>query len=113
MEKECIFCKIIKKEVPSEIVLEDENLIVIKDINPKADVHLLIIPKEHIPSLREFKPEKADILGKMLLVSKELAKKFDQAKDGYKIAINVGRGGGQIIDHFHIHFLAGNLTGLP
>ncbi|MCD6115269.1 histidine triad nucleotide-binding protein [bacterium] len=113
MEKECVFCKIIRGEVPSEKVLENEDLIVIKDINPKADVHLLIIPKKHIPSLREFKPEEADILGKMLLVSKELAKNFDQAKDGYKIAINVGRGGGQVIDHFHIHFLAGNLTGLP
>ncbi|MCD6410377.1 histidine triad nucleotide-binding protein [bacterium] len=113
MEKECIFCKIIRGEVSSEKILEDEDFIVIKDINPKADVHLLIIPKEHITSLREFNSEKADMLGKMLLVSKELAKKFDQAKDGYKIAINVGKGGGQIIDHFHIHFLAGNLTGLP
>lgn len=110
---ECVFCKIIKKELPSEIIYEEEDFIVIKDINPKADLHFLIIPKKHIPSLLAFGEEDKLLLSKMILASKELAKKFDISKDGYKLAINIGKGGGQLVEHFHIHFLAGKLTGLP
>ncbi|MCD6429457.1 histidine triad nucleotide-binding protein [bacterium] len=111
--EECIFCKIINKETPAEIVYEDKEVIVIKDINPKATIHLLIIPKIHISSLLEFQEEHKELLGKLLLISKELAKMFEKAKGGYKLAINVGKEGGQIVEHFHIHFLAGELTGLP
>lgn len=110
---DCIFCKIIKKEVPSEIVWEKENFIVIKDINPKADLHLLIIPKKHISSILTLEEEDKGLLSEMIFASRELAKRFDISKNGYKLAVNVGRGGGQIVEHLHIHFLAGKLTGLP
>lgn len=103
----CIFCKIINHEISSEIVAEEKNYIVIKDITPKAPVHLLILSKKHIPCLLGAGPEDKDLLGSMLLATRDLAAKFDVDKRGYKTVINCGREGGQVVDHLHIHFLAG------
>lgn len=101
----CIFCQIVKKEIPAQIVYEDEETLVFKDIHPKAKVHLLIIPKEHIASLGEAK--NAEILGKLLWQARVLAEKFSLDKTGYKIIINTGMGAGQIVFHLHIHLLGG------
>ena len=100
----CIFCKIINKQESSEILYENDKFIVIKDINPKAPVHLLIIPKKHIPSVKEIGQEDKELLGELILVAKEFAEQ--KGLKGYKLIINVGREDGQIIDHLHLHLLA-------
>jgi histidine triad (HIT) family protein len=108
---ECIFCKIINKEVPSEIIFEDERFVAFKDINPKAPVHYLIVPRKHIPSIDHVELEDKELMGEMILVAQRIAR--DQNIKGYKLAINVGREGGQIIDHLHLHFLSGRVSQMP
>ena len=101
--EECIFCKIINKEVKSDIVYEDKDIIAFKDINPGAPVHILIVPKIHISSLNELKDK--NLAGKMLLIAKKIAKMFNVDKSGYKLIINTGKGAGQLIEHLHMHLL--------
>lgn len=102
---ECIFCKIASKEMPSELIWEDEEVIVFKDINPKAPVHLLIVSKEHIASVKELKGEHKEIVAKMIYVARDVAER--RGLVGYKIIFNVGQAGGQLIDHLHLHLLGG------
>ena len=103
----CIFCKIIKKEIPSDIFYEDQEFIVLKDIKPKAPVHYLIIPKQHIESINHLKEENKGLIGAMFLTAQKIADKLGLKDKGYKLTFNVGRGGGQIIDHLHLHILGG------
>jgi histidine triad (HIT) family protein len=107
----CIFCQIIKKEIPSEIVFENKKFIAFKDINPKADFHILIVPKEHIESLNHLKKNQKDLMGELLFLVQKIAKK--KKMKGYKLIINVGKKGGQLIDHLHLHFLSGKKIELP
>ncbi len=111
--EDCIFCKIANKQEKAEIVYEDEEFVVFKDINPKADIHLLIVPKKHIESVNELSEEDIELIGRMFLIPKRLKEKFPEAKDGYNLVFNVGKGGGQIINHLHLHFLAGKRYGWP
>lgn len=104
----CLFCKIIDKSIPADITFEDDEFIVFKDINPKASLHLLIVPKQHITSLAHVEAKHADLLGKALVKLNKLAADHNYA-NGFRTIINTGRGGGQEIDHLHIHLLAGNL----
>ena len=106
---ECVFCKIIKKELPSEIVYQNDKVLAFKDINPKAPVHFLIVPKVHIESIKSEGAE--DIVRELILAAKEIAK--EKEIEGYKLVFNVGREGGQIIEHLHLHFLAGKPIELP
>jgi len=108
---ECIFCKIINKETPSEIVYEDEKTIAFKDINPKAPVHILIIPKKHIASIIDLKEEDKDLIGEIIFRAKKVAE--EKGLKGYKLIFNVGREGGQIIDHLHLHLLGGMPKEMP
>jgi len=101
----CLFCKIINKGEQSDFVYENDNLIVIKDINPKAPIHLLIIPKKHIHSVNHFEESDKELIGEMILCAKKIAKEKNLA--GYKLLINVGREAGQIVDHIHMHLLSG------
>jgi len=101
----CIFCKIINKEISSDIVYEDDSVVAIKDINPKAPVHLLIIPKKHIPSVNYLGVEDKTLMGEIILTAKKIAEEKDLK--GYKLVINVGREAGQLIDHLHLHLLSG------
>ena len=103
----CIFCKIVKGEIPSAKVWEDENLLAFNDINPKADIHILVIPKKHIESVKHLEKSDKDLAGEMVLAAQEIAKQKNLA--GYKLVINVGREGGQLIDHLHLHLLSGNI----
>ena len=103
----CLFCQIINKEIPADILYEDEKFIVFKSIKPVAPIHLLIVPRKHIISIQHLKLEDKELIGECLLLAKELAKKQGIAENGYKLAFNVGRGGGQIIDHIHLHLIAG------
>jgi histidine triad (HIT) family protein len=103
---DCLFCKIAAGEIPSEIVYEDEHLVVFRDINPKAEVHLLVIPRAHIASLDEVTPEQDALLAHMLRFLPQLAKS-QGLNDGFRTIINTGKGGGQIIFHLHMHLLGG------
>ena len=102
---DCIFCKIINKEIPAEVVFEDEEVLAFKDIKPKAPTHLLIIPKKHIVSVNEIKEEDKEVVGKLFLVAKEVAEKVGVKEKGYKLAVHVGEGGGQEVFHLHVHLL--------
>lgn len=108
---DCLFCKIIAGEIPSEQVYEDDKMIVFKDIYPKAEVHLLAIPRVHIESLNEVNDEHDAIMAHMLKQLPVLAK--DQGLDtGFRTIINTGEGGGQVVFHLHMHLLGGsNLPG--
>ena len=105
----CLFCKIAKKEAPAEIVYEDEKTVAFKDIAPKAPVHFLIIPRKHIESIKSEGSEK--VVGSLILTAKKIAK--ERGIEGYRLVFNVGKEGGQIIEHLHLHFLAGKKMRLP
>lgn len=103
--KNCIFCKIIAREVPAEIIFEDKDLVILQDIKPSAPFHHLIIPKEHIPSIARLKEKDGKIIAKLFLAARDDAKAA--GLKGYKTIFNVGREGGQIIDHLHLHLMGG------
>lgn len=106
---DCIFCKIVAKEISTELIREASEFIVIKDIQPKAPIHLLIIPKKHIPSLNEATEADQLLLGEMLQQAKLLALDYGLSGRGYKVLINCGREGGQVVPHLHFHFLGGQM----
>lgn len=99
--EDCIFCKIAKKEAPAKMLYEDDEIFVIKDTHPKFPVHLLVIPKMHIESIKEIKNEHGKLLGKLILTAKKVAEQKNL--DFYQLHFNVGRGAGQIISHIHMH----------
>lgn len=102
---DCIFCKILKGEIPADFIHKDKNFVVFKDIHPKAPVHLLLVPTKHIASVKELEVADADLAGKLILLAKDIAR--DQKLEGYKLVFNVGREGGQLVDHLHLHLLGG------
>lgn len=103
---DCIFCKIIKGEIPSTKVYEDDKMIIIKDISPQANIHFLAIPKEHFANIAEMTEEQATIVGKMLKKIGELADSLG-LQDGFRIVSNKGENGCQSVGHLHIHILGG------
>jgi histidine triad (HIT) family protein len=100
-----IFQKIIDGEIPAKLAHEDEHCIAIHDINPQAPVHVLIIPKKHIPRVDEASAADQSVLGHLLLTAAALAKKLGVADSGYRIVINNGRDGGESVPHLHVHLL--------
>ncbi len=102
----CIFCHIIEHRLPAEILYEDKEIAVFKDVNPAAPVHLLIVPKMHIDSLNALKEKDADLIRKMVLVAKVIAEK-QGIQSGYRLMINNGREAGQVVYHLHMHLLGG------
>lgn len=104
---DCLFCRIERNEIPSERVYEDEDVIAIRDIAPKASTHLLVIPRKHIAGLNDLLPEDQVLMGKIMLLLPKLAK--DQGLHyGYRTIINTGKGGGQEVFHLHVHLLGGS-----
>lgn len=103
----CLFCQIAQGKEKADIVYQNDELIVIKDINPKAPVHLLIIPKKHIQSINQLTEEDGPLISQMIFLAKRLAQEQGIAETGYRLTFNVGRGGGQLIDHLHLHLLGG------
>ncbi len=102
----CIFCQIIAHELPADILYEDEDLVVFKDINPDAPIHLLIVPKRHFDSVNSLDPRTADIAGKMFLTAKNMAVQLG-IQAGYRLMINCGREAGQVVFHLHMHLMGG------
>jgi histidine triad (HIT) family protein len=101
---DCIFCKIAKGEIDSAKVFENDELVAFDDINPKAKTHILIIPKKHIESIKHLEEADKELIGELFLVAKKIAE--EKNLQGYKLVINVGREGGQIVDHLHLHLLS-------
>ena len=108
---DCVFCNIVNKTIDSRIEFENDELIVIRDILPKAPVHLLVIPKKHIISAAHVQNENKALLGDMILVAKDMAEKNKISETGYKLVYNVGKDGGQVIPHLHLHVMGGKNLG--
>ena len=107
MEEKSIFQMILDKEIESEIIYEDDKIFSIKDINPAAKVHLLIIPKKRIDTINDLQNEDKDLIGSMVLVAKELARKYEIEESGYRLVWNTNKDGGQTVYHIHLHLLGG------
>lgn len=106
----CIFCKIIDKEIPSKPVIEDKDYLVIRDINPQAPTHVLVLPKHHVRNITEFEDSVA--LGKLFQVAKRIAEE-EKLANGFRIVVNTGDDGGQTVDHLHLHVIGGRALGWP
>jgi histidine triad (HIT) family protein len=107
----CIFCKIINGEIPSKVAYEDEYVFAFHDINPVAPVHILIVPRAHVSTLNDIGLEQKDLLGQLVFVCKELARKYNVDEKGYRFVINCGEDGGQEVQHLHAHLLGGRPLG--
>ena len=111
MAAETIFNKIIRREIPADIVYEDDLCMAFRDIEPQAPVHILVIPKDIIPGLQTIKPEQRDVLGHLLLVVRKITEQEGIGTSGYRCIINAGPDGGQEVQHLHIHLLGGHRLG--
>ena len=107
MNNDCLFCKIVGKQMDTEFLFENETLVVFRDINPQAPVHLLIVPKKHIRSINDLEDEDRNIVSEVIMIAREMAKKEGVDSSGYNLLFNVERGGGQVIFHLHLHLLGG------
>jgi histidine triad (HIT) family protein len=104
---ECLFCRIVARQSPADIVYEDDTVVAFKDIYPKAPVHVLIVPRRHIASLLEADEDDAALLGRCVLVARRLADATGYAEKGFRLSVNTGPEGGQVVYHVHFHFTAG------
>lgn len=113
MANDCLFCKIITGTVPGDFLHQDDRCVVIRDINPQAPTHVLVIPREHIESLDDASQKEESLLGHLLRVGARVANDLGHAEDGYRSVINTGAGAGQSVFHVHVHVLAGRELGWP
>jgi histidine triad (HIT) family protein len=107
MAEECIFCRIVAGEVSSDIIYQDEDFLAFRDISPQAPTHVLIIPKIHITFLAKLTGGQQKLVGRLIIIAKNLAEKEGIAKKGYRLVINCGPEGGQVVPHFHLHLIGG------
>jgi histidine triad (HIT) family protein len=110
-EEMCVFCKIVNKELPAKVVYEDDLVMAFHDINPQAPVHILIVPKEHIPTVNDLEEKHKELIGHIFLVARKIAQDMGFAEKGYRILVNCNRDGGQEIYHIHYHLFAGKPLG--
>ncbi len=111
MEENCVFCKIIKGEIPSDKVYEDEEIIAFKDINPVTPIHILVVPKKHIATLLDVKKEDSYLISKIYQVINKIAKDLGIEENGFRVIANCGKDSGQEVMHIHFHLLAGKKLG--
>ncbi len=104
---DCIFCKIVAGEIPSDSVYEDEEIIAFRDINPQAPVHIVIIPRKHIASLSQLSQSESALVGRLVTIANKLAQVEGIAERGYRVVINCGQEGGQLVPHLHLHLVGG------
>ena len=109
----CLFCRIVAREIPAKIVYEDDRLLAFEDINPQAALHALVIPKAHIPTLNDLSPEHDAIAGEMVRRAAAIAKERGFAERGFRAVFNTNRDAGQTVFHIHLHLLAGRSLGWP
>lgn len=110
---DCLFCKFVQHEIPTQVVYEDEHAFAFRDINPQAPVHILVIPRTHIANLTAVTPEQSALLGHLLWVCAELARKEGIEAGGYRVVVNTNRDAGQSIYHLHLHLLGGRHLAWP
>ena len=110
---DCLFCRIIDRKIPAKIAYEDERAVAIEDIHPQSPTHLLVIPRQHLPSLLEAKNGDEALLGHLFLVAGQLAQKRGLDLKGYRTVINTGAGAGQTVFHLHVHLLGGRAFHWP
>ena len=104
---DCVFCKIVAKENPAEIEYEDDEIVVFRDLYPKAPVHLLLVPRRHIESVMALEDRDAPLVGRLILTAKRIGEAKGFAEKGYRLTFHCGPEGGQVVYHLHLHFLAG------
>ena len=104
---DCVFCKIAASEIPADILYQDEQVVAFRDINPQAPVHVLIIPRKHIPSVVELSGAESSLVENMVSIANQLAVKEGVSESGYRLVINCGEQGGQLVPHLHLHLLGG------
>ena len=109
----CIFCKIVKKEIPAKVVYEDEAILAFEDLHPKAPTHVLIIPKDHFASLNDVPEDRSDLLAHVLIKARQIAQNRGIAESGYRIVLNTARDSGQDVFHIHFHLLGGRKMSWP
>jgi len=107
MAEDCIFCQIAARQLPADIVYEDEDFLAFRDILPRAPTHVLVIPKAHITSVAELGEEQEELPGRLVILAKKLAEKEGIAGKGYRLVINCGTEGGQLVPHLHLHLIGG------
>jgi len=113
MEPDCLFCKIVNRELPADIIFEDDELVAFNDISPQAPTHILIIPKKHISTVNDLTEAEIKLPGELVLRAKALAGEKGIAESGYRLILNCNAGGGQTVYHLHLHMLGGRqLTAL-
>jgi len=110
---DCIFCKIASREIPSEIVYEDDDLLFFKDVNPQAPVHILGITKKHISSINDVEDGDAELIGKIFLKFRDIARQYPELEKGHRIIVNTGKESGQTVFHIHFHIIGGRHMGWP
>ena len=110
---DCVFCKIVNKEIPAKVIYEDEEVLAFYDINPQAPIHLLMVPKKHIASIMEIDEDNAKILKRIAKVAQELARQNNIDKKGFRLVVNTGEEGGQTVNHLHFHLLGGRFMTWP
>lgn len=109
--KDCVFCKIVDKEISSDVIYEDSDVMVFKDAHPKTPIHLLVIPKKHIDSVIGIGPDDIELMGRLIYRAKEIAALQGLSERGYKLVFNCGPEGGQVVYHIHLHLLGGKNLG--
>jgi len=111
--EDCLFCRIVNKEIPADIVFENDKLLAFRDIDPQAPVHILIIPKEHITTTNDLNNNNKELMGEVVLTAKSLATRYNIAEDGYRMVFNCNKSGGQAVYHVHLHLLGGRQMKWP
>jgi histidine triad (HIT) family protein len=104
---DCLFCKIVRGEIPAAMVYETDAVLAFKDIHPKAPTHVLVVPKKHIATVDDVEPGDAALLGQLFLAAREIARQAGVVESGYRLAVNCGAGAGQTVFHVHLHVLGG------
>ena len=110
---DCIFCRVVRRDIPADVVEETPSVLAFRDIHPQAPVHVLVIPKKHIPRLMDLGEEEASLVAEIHRVVQEVARKASMTDDGFRLVVNVGPFAGQAVDHLHYHVLGGRKLGWP
>lgn len=110
---DCLFCKMVKKEISPQTVYEDDQILAFKDVNPQAPVHILIIPKKHISGVLQLKEEDQGLIGHIYLMASKIAKEQGVFQNGFRMVVNSGSDAGQTVSHLHFHLLGGRALGWP
>ena len=110
---DCLFCKIRDGDIPAEIVYKDDDVFAFRDINPQAPIHVLIVPRKHIPTVNDIEPEDAGLIGSLFLAARKIAEEEGIAEEGYRLVMNTNMKAGQTVFHIHLHLLGGRSLTWP